>query len=228
MPSEEAPLKERVAFLGECYVHGAAAYEENPEAARAIREVNALLYSREDKELVVLYEIGKRWSLDHFEDIYAILGTKFDYYIFESETGPVGMELVERGLSEGTFEESDGAVVFRGEKYGLHTRVFRTSQGLPTYEAKDLGLAKVKYNKYAFDVSITITANEINDYFQVILKALSLLLPDIAAKIRHVGHGFMRLQGGKMSSRKGNVLTGNSHIFPFRMRVPVGAYSDEL
>ena len=50
---------------------------------------------------------------------------------------------------DGVFEKGDnGAVIFKGEKYGLHTRVFINSEGLPTYEAKDLGLAELKYDKY--------------------------------------------------------------------------------
>jgi arginyl-tRNA synthetase len=109
------------------------------------------------------------------------------------------------------FVESEGAKVFRGEEEGLHTRVFLTSQGLPTYEAKDLGLLALK-SKEPLDSSITITANEQNDYFKVVLAAAKHLpeLREIANKTAHVSHGMMRLTEGKMSSRKGNVITGES------------------
>lgn len=33
-------------------------------------------------------------------------------------------------------------------------------EGLPTYEAKELGLAKVKYDTYPYESSIVITGNE--------------------------------------------------------------------
>src|SRR5690606_30023605 len=97
---------------------------------------------------------------------------------------------------------------FPGEEHGLHTRVFINSQGLPTYEAKELGLAPTKYQDYPYDQSIIITGNEIDEYFRVLLKALSVIRPDLSEKTKHISHGMVRLPEGKMSSRTGNVLTG--------------------
>ena len=79
---------------------------------------------------------------------------------------------MEDGLKNGIFEKSDGAIVFHGEKYNpkLHTRVFINSEGLTTYEAKDLGLAKIKSEKYPFDTSFSITGHEQDGYFQVVLE----------------------------------------------------------
>ncbi len=109
-----------------------------------------------------------------------------------------------------TFEGSDGAVVYKGEKVGLHTRVFLTSKGLPTYEAKELALAEMKKATWPADISITITAHEQADYFKVVLAAMKEVMPDFVARIRHVSHGMMRLPSGKMSSRTGDVITGES------------------
>ncbi len=110
------------------------------------------------------------------------------------------------------FEKSEGAVIFRGEKYGLHTRVFVNSEGLPIYEAKELGLAKIKHDKFKYDTSVVVTGNEINDYFNVLLKAMELIYPDLAKITKHIGHGMLRFASGKMSSRKGNVITGEELI----------------
>lgn len=159
-------------------------------------------------QLAELYTKGKKWSLEYFETIYARLGTVFWHYYFESEAGRVGLDLVREYLGKGIFEESKGAVVFPGEKYGLHTRVFINSRNLPTYEAKELGLALSKYHDYPYDLSLIITGSEIEEYFRVLLKALSLIRRDLAEKTQHVAHGMVRLPEGKMSSRKGNVLTG--------------------
>ena len=90
--------------------------------------------------------IGDELGYDK-EDMYKILGTKFDYYFFESKTGPVGKRIVENNTDNGIFDRSEGAIIFKGENYGLHTRVFINKEGLPTYEAKELGLAKIKYDK---------------------------------------------------------------------------------
>jgi len=98
--------------------------------------------------------------------------------------------------------------VFKGEKFGLHTRVFRNKMGLPTYEGKEVGLPKSKYEWYPYDRSYIVTANEISEYFKVLLKVISLLYPELGAKTTHIAHGMMKLTTGKMSSRTGKVVTG--------------------
>lgn len=111
------------------------------------------------------------------------------------------------------FYESEGAIVYKGdESKGLHTRVFVNKEGLPTYEAKELGLAKIKYDTYPYDVSIIITGNEVNDYFKVLLDAMAKVFPELAAKTEHYSHGMLRLSTGKMSSRTGDVITAESLI----------------
>lgn len=201
-------LKERVNYLGRAYAFGATKFEEDEKAKEEINNLNKTIYDQSDEKINFLYESGRKWSLDYFETIYSRLGTKFDEYFFESEAGGVGLTVVEEGLVKEVFEESQGAIIFAGEKYGLHTRVFRNKLGLPTYEAKDLGLAKTKYGRWPYDLSVIVTANEIDEYFKVVLKAMSLLYPELAAKTKHISHGLMKLKSGKMSSRTGNIVTG--------------------
>ena len=190
---------------GEAYAFGSKSYETNKEEIDAI---NVKVYDRSDTQINSLYDAGRTESLEHFEELYEILGTKFDYYFFESETAPKGIEIVKAHPE--VFEQSDGAIVYKGEQDGLHTRVFITSKGLPTYETKDLGLAELKTEKWPFDTSITVTAQEQADYFAVVLAAMKKVLPEIAPKIKHISHGMMRLTSGKMSSRTGDVITGES------------------
>lgn len=194
--------------LGKAYVAGAKAYEDDPAAKAEIDAINKKVYDRTDPEVNELYAKGREASLAHFEELYKVLGTKFDLYFFESASAPVGLELVRSHAD--VFEVSDGATVYKGEQDGLHTRVFITSQGLPTYETKDLGLAKMKADAWDFDTSITITANEQKDYFRVVKAAMAKVLPSVAPKIEHITHGMMRFAEGKMSSRTGNVVTGES------------------
>ncbi|MBI4118082.1 MAG: arginine--tRNA ligase [Parcubacteria group bacterium] len=199
---------------GEAYTYGAEHYEERKEE---INGINERVYAKSDPTVNELYEEGRASSLAHFEELYKILGTSFDYYFFEGKEGLLGKPIVEEFLKKGIFEESDGAVIFKGEQHGLHTRVFVTSRGLPTYEAKELGLNKVKFEREPdLDLSIIVTANEQTDYFRVLLKVIELIFPIIAAKTKHIAHGVMKLASGKMSSRKGNVITGESLISDVR------------
>ena len=192
------------------YPKGAQAYEDSEVVKKEIEEINKKIYSK-DPELFHVYEEGRKVSLEKFEEVYKKLGTKFDYYFFESEIADTGKKLVEDNLGK-IFEKSDGAVVFHGEKYdpSLHTRVFINSQGIPTYEAKELGLAKIKSDKYDADKFLVVTGNEIAEYFKVLKTALSLIYPEIANKTVHYPHGMLRLPSGKMSSRTGKVITAES------------------
>src|SRR3989344_856148 len=201
-------VSEKAMFLGKAYAYGAGMYEDDEAVKKEIQEINKKIFARSDADITALYDEGRAWSLEYFETIYKRLGTKFDHYFFESEVASLGKKLVETGIEKNIFERSDGAVVFRGEKYpGLHTRVFINSDGLPTYEAKELGLAVIKNEKWPYDMALVVTANEVADYFKVVLKALGELRPDLAEKIIHVPHGVLRLKSGKMSSRTGDVVT---------------------
>jgi arginyl-tRNA synthetase len=218
MPAEGDSPKEKSEFLGNAYVHGATAYEENPEVKGEIDELNVRIHKGGDEEIKNLYEVGKRWSLEHFDELYEILGTKFDRLYFETETAPIGEKIVRANIGY-VFEESDGAVVYKGEKKGLHTRVFISSRGVPTYEAKELALPKLKYNEFPYDRSIVITAEEQRDYFRVIMAALEDIDKELCSKMVHITHGMMQLASGKMSSRKGNVVTGESLLTEAIFRV---------
>lgn len=218
---KEKSLSEQVHYLGQAYAKGATAYAGDDEQVQAdIKALNKKIYDQSDADLNELYQWGKQVSLDYFETEYKKLGTfhnqqnnkAFNFYFFESEAGPIGKALVEEYLQKGIFEQGDGAIVFKGENYGLHTRVFINSEGLPTYEAKELGLLKTKYEAYPYDLSVIVTGNEVNQYFQVLFKAMSLIDPILAKKNHHIGHGMLRLPSGKMSSRTGSVIAAEDLV----------------
>ena len=205
--------------LGQAYSRGAKAYEENEQLKQEIIEINKNIYSGTDKCVNKAYDMGRKISLEYFESIYKILGTKFNNYFFESETGKVGKEIVEKNMDKVFEKGENNAIIFKGENYGLHTRVFINSEGLPTYEAKELGLAKIKFDKTKYSKSIVVTGNEVNDYFKVLLQAMSLIFPDLASKTVHVSHGMLRLPTGKMSSRTGDVITAVSLLDDIKEKV---------
>ncbi len=212
--AENAAVNEKSAFIGKAYALGSQEYEDDPNAKKEIDQLNKTIFDKSNPAINELSAWGRKASLEHFEELYKKLGTKFDYYFFESEVADEGIKIVREYVKKGIFEESDGAVVFKGEKYDpkLHTRVFINSFGVPTYEAKDIGHAKRKYDTYEFTKAIIVTGKEQIDYFRVVFKALEQIFPEIAQKMMHVSHGLLQLSTGKMSSRKGNVITGESLI----------------
>jgi arginyl-tRNA synthetase len=242
---EKLSLNERVKFLGKAYSLGATAYEESEEAKQEMKEINFLTFLSAQEhlketqgwepqvdyrqhltktklnyeEIKELYQKGRTWSLEYFNQIYTRLGMKFDDFFFESVVGEYGMKIVKEHLEKGTFRKSEGAIIFPGSEYGLHDRVFVNSLGLPTYECKELGLVPEKYRRFKYDQSIIITGNEIKEYFKVLLAAIMQTEPVLGAKTKHFSHGMVRLPEGKMSSRTGKILTGEWLIEEAKQRI---------
>ena len=210
---EELSPEDGIQRMNDAYIQGNQDFEYNTSAVRAqIHELNRTIYEQSNPEINKIYKKGRDLSLRYFEEIYRRLGTIFDEYFFESETGPRGKALVEEYLVKGVFEKSDSAVIFRGEEEGLHTRVFLTAGGLPTYEAKDIGLAFLKQERWPSEQSFSVTGNEIAEYFKVVRAALRHINPELAEKIVHIPHGMLRFKDAKMSSRKGNVVSATTFL----------------
>lgn len=212
LQSKEGSRGLQASNIGRAYSRGAELYETDEKAKKEIDEINKKIYERSDDKINEIYKWGFEATMEAFEDLYKILGTKFDFYFLESAMTDIGRDIVNDNLGK-IFYESNGAIIFKAKEYDpkLHTRVFITSQGLPTYETKELGLTEEKFKTDPdMDLSIMITATEQTDYMRVVAKAISLIHPEFENKIKHITHGMMRLVSGKMGSRKGNVVTGES------------------
>lgn len=208
----DVPADGRAEWMAKCYVAGTQAYDDDPTAKEAITAINKKVYQlHKDNEretpFAQIYWTCRTWSYDYFDAFYDRIGTPFERYYPESTCADIGLETVRAQLAKGVYEDSDGAVVFKGEPYGLHTRVFINSQGIPTYEAKDVGLIMRKWEDYHFDKSVVITDNGQEQYMAVVLKSIEQFAPDLVQATTHLTHGVVKLKGGvKMSSRKGNFL----------------------
>jgi len=204
---------DKIEELGLAYRVGNEAYEAGGPEKDEIIATNQALYGGTDSELSQLRQAGIVTSNTQINAICEKLGTHFDTEIFESEAAPVGSEIVKENIGT-LFVESEGAVVYEGTRSGLHTRVFLNSKGLPTYEAKDIGHYKLKHEQNPdWTQSIIVTGSEQSEYFKVVFAAIKELFIDAKGKrLEHIPTGFLTLSTGKMSSRKGNVLTGESII----------------
>jgi len=203
---------ERSEWMAKCYVEGTRAYEDDESAKTGIIALNKKVYqlfenNDHDSAFAQIYWTCRAWSYDSFGTFYRRIGTSFEKYYPESATSPIGLKTVLEQKEKGVYKESNGAIIFEGESYGLHTRVFVNSEGLPTYEAKDVGVSIMKWDDYHYDESIIITGNDIIEYMKVVIKSIEQFEPELAKRTKHFTHGNVKLSGGiKMSSRKGNFL----------------------
>lgn len=210
--SKLTTTQKRTEWLSKCYIDGTNAYDEDDATKEQIIELNKRVYQihtngDRTSPFAQIYWTTRQWSYDYFDDFYKSINIKFEKYYPESSVATLGLNTVKRHIQNGIFEQSDGAIIFKGEPYGLHTRVFINKEGLPTYEAKDVGLIFTKKKDFNFDLSVVITGNEQEQYMAVVLKAIEQFAPDLVKATRHLTHGIVKLKGGvKMSSRKGNIL----------------------
>lgn len=196
--------KMTVEKIGEAYVIGSAQYKEDEKAKAEIDAINGTLYEKKESPELEIYKKGQALSLDYFKEITKSLGSHFDELIFESEAEVVGKEIVRDNIP-GIFKESQGAIIFPGSKYGLYDNVFINSQGFGTYLTKDIGLLKIKFNKFKFNKSVTITDVEQREHFTMVKKAGELINKEWADKSEYLQHGRLSFAGEKISSRYGNV-----------------------
>ncbi len=228
--NEELPINktpyEKQKFLGKCYVFGEQHFsakntDETKQNAKAeITQINKEIYEiinnpESNPELTKIYKLGCGWSLEYLETIYELLGSKFDHYFLESSTFTDGARIVKENTDKNgkkVFVKSGNATVFEGEKVGYHTRVFINSEGLPTYEAKDIGLFYKKWEKYNPDYSLTITGGDQKEYFTIVKEAAGLINPEWKEKTMHRAHGILKLKTGKMSSRTGGIIRAQEWI----------------
>ena len=203
---ESIEPRERAVFLSRMYVEGAGEYDEDPLVREQIAGLAQQSFVLDDPAYKAIYDECKQWSFDYIHQTLPRLGCQpSEREYLEHEADALGRQTVEAHIGD-VFERSEGAVVFRGEPHGLHTRVFISSNDTTLYEARDLGLMQLKNNEYHPDTSYIVTAEEQRAYFEVVFKAAALVLPELAGKTINIPHGTVKLSTGKMSSRSGQVV----------------------
>ena len=204
--------------IGKAYAFGVKKYNEDEQARKEIDEINENIYLGKNFDGQEIYCLGYEKSLNYFKKVVAELGTKFDELIFESEAEKVGKEIVYKNIPK-VFVKSKGAIIFPGSKFGLYDNVFINSAGFGTYLTKDIGLLKIKFERFKFDRSVTITDVEQREHFQLVKAVAERIEPLWAERSEFVQHGRLRFAGGKVSSRFGNVPLAEDVIASVKKKI---------
>ncbi len=199
------PDKDKGTWLGEIYQKANKLLSKNEDYNKEVSEILQKLENN-DKELTKLWKETRKWSLDDFEILYDKLNVKFDEYFFESQMEKEGKELVSALVKKKIAHESDGAIVIDLEKYNLSIFLLLKSDGTTLYSTKDLALAKAKFEKYKVDRSLHVVGSEQKFYFEQVFKTLDLMGFKQAKKCFHLPYELVNLEGGKISSREGELI----------------------
>lgn len=222
---EPQGVHERGQWLADIYTEATSLLEPSPDEnsqdqvvrrgyEAEVREMHRA-WDAGDPEVRRLWQMTRRWSLDEFEAILSLLGIEMDVFFYESQVDELAKEITEELIREGLAEderEAGGPVIVRiDEKLGLEKEQFRTSvllrsDGTVLYPARDLALAKVKFEDYKVDRSIYVVDVRQSLHFQQVFKIMELMGFPQAEKCLHIPFGFVSLPEGAMSSRHGNVV----------------------
>ena len=222
---EPEGIHERGQWLLKLYVEATALLEpkdnETPEE-RARRETYEAerreMYRRLDAGDPYLHELWyktREWTLEELRDILRILDIKMDVWFFESEADEpakqITEELIQRGIADDERAQGGAVIVKIDEKLGLTKEKYRTnvllrSDGTTLYLAKDLALAKIKFEQYHVDRSIYVVDVRQSLHLQQAFAILKLWGFKQAEKCFHLPYGFVSLPEGAMSARRGRVV----------------------
>ena len=161
-----------------------------------------------DKTCVELWEKFRELSLNEFQIIYDILGTKFESVCGESFYTDKMPEIVEMLEKSGKLIESQGAKVVDLEEKNMPPCIIIKSNKSTTYETRDLAAILYRARTYDFCKAIYVTSYEQILHFEQIFEVAKLLDMDEKYKenLVHVPFGMVRLKEGKMSTREGNII----------------------
>lgn len=177
---------------------------DSPDA-RAQRMLKA--WEDGDEEVLSLWRMMNKWTLDGLEQSYKDMGISFDRYYYESDTYKFGKSEVLKGLEEGVFfREKDGSVQIDLSDIGLDRKVLLRKDGTTIYITQDLGTAIRRHEDWPFDSMIYVVASEQAYHFKVLFHILKKLGYTWADGLHHLSYGMVNLPEGKMKSREGTVV----------------------
>lgn len=203
---QDVPKEERNSLMSKMYAQGSTAYKEDEQAKKEIDELAKQSFTREDPLYAAVYDLCKAWSFEQIDEIVDRLGNKpIERRFLESDADARGVPIVKANVPK-VFQESDGALIFPGSKYGAFDNVFVSARGLGLYGARDLGLMKLKNEYYHPDKSYIVTAEEQRAYFKGVLAAAEQCMPEMKDITVNISTGTVKLPTGKMSSRSGDVV----------------------
>lgn len=211
----EEPGQDKTRWMGDLYAEANRRLEENPDLEKEVRQLYAR-WDRRDPQIIALWQKTRQWSLEGFDQIYAMLGVRFDHVFYDHELEKAGQELVEELIRKGIAidERPNGPVIVRiDDLLGLKKETYRVlvvlrSDGTSLYATKDLPLAIKKFEMFNPDLSVYVIDVRQSLYLQQIFKTLALMgHPDWAARCYHFSYEIVNLPGNvTIASREGTVV----------------------
>ena len=182
--------------------------KEDENVLNQCRE-NFKLLEQGDEYCTKIWNEFKDLSIEEFQKIYDLLGSKFDSWNGEAFYADKTQEVIDILEKAGKLQESEGAKIVDLSEEGIETPcIICKSNGSTIYATRDLAAILYRARTYDYDKSLYVTSYEQNLHFKQIFKVAKYLGLDekYINGLEHVPYGFVRLTTGKMSTREGNFI----------------------
>ena len=162
-----------------------------------------------DPYCVEIWKKFRELSLQEFQKVYDLLGSKFDSWNGESFYSDKMPEVIDILQKTGKLVKSQGAKIIDLEDKGINTPcIIEKSNGSTTYATRDLAAILYRARTYDFDKALYVTSYEQVLHFKQVFEVAKLLGLDekYTNGLEHVSFGMVLLPEGKMSTREGNII----------------------
>lgn len=160
-----------------------------------------------DEEALSIWEWFKDISLIEYKRIYELLNVDFDSYAGESFYRDKTSAVVDELKNKGMLKESEGAFIVDLEKYDMPPCLIMKKDGSSIYATRDLAAIFYRKKTYDFEKCIYVTGMEQKLHFAQVFKVVELMGYEWAkTDLIHVPYGLVSLEGGKLSTRSGNII----------------------
>lgn len=201
---EENPIDE----LTKIYIRINDLCKEDEKVLNDCRDNFKKLESK-DKYCLEVWEKFKKLSLQEFQKVYELLGSRFDSWNGEAFYSDKMPEIIEILENTGKLVESEGAKIIDLEEKGINTPcIIEKTNGSTTYATRDLAAIMYRARTYNFDKALYLTSYEQILHFKQVFEVAKLLGLDekYTNGLEHVPFGMVLLPEGKMSTREGKVI----------------------
>ncbi|EDX42613.1 arginine--tRNA ligase [Limosilactobacillus reuteri] len=207
MWGDEAEVKkDPINTLLKYYVRINNEADEHPEYTEAGRNWFAKL-EHGDEEAWRLWHWFREVSLERFQRVYKMLDVNFDSFNGEAFSAQKMEEPIQLLRDKDLLKPSRGAEIVDLDEYNLPPLLIIKSNGTTTYITRDLATALFRKRMYGHAKSLYVVGAEQETYFKQLRAALKEMGFNWWDQIEHISFGLMNLNGKKMSTRKGNVVS---------------------
>ena len=203
--SKEAVEKNGINELMKIYVKFHEEAEKNPELEDEARAWFAKM-EQGDEEALEIWQRFVDISLIEYRRIYDLLGIDFDHFTGESFYRDKTQDVVDQLEAKGLLVESEGAYIVPLDEYDMAPCLIKKKDGSSIYATRDLAALFYRKNTYHFDKCLYVTGLEQKLHFAQVFKVIELLGYDWYDSLTHIPYGLVSMEGGKLSTRSGNVI----------------------